>query len=118
MHSRRSFPDSPIAVTELPGQVEVRADVTERLASTMRVLASEFADAPVSVEQSCHLPLCGDGNPVIGSVPDVSGAYIATGNGCWGILCGPATGLGMAELILDGHATSVDLTAFDPRRFR
>ena len=113
-----SFPDSPVVVTERPGEVEVRSDVTERLTSTVRALSSEFVGAPVTVEQACHLPICGDGAPVIGSVPDVAGAYVATGNSCWGILCGPATGLGIAELLVDGRATSVDLAAYDPRRFR
>ena len=40
----------------------------------------------------------------------------ATGAGCWGILCGPATGLAMAELIVDGEATTIDLRPFDPSR--
>ena len=110
------FPDQPAPVSELPGQVEVRKDVVERLASTMRQVSTEFEKAPVTLEQSCHLPLCADGTPVIGAVPRVSGAYIATGAGCWGILCGPATGLAMAELIVDGEASSVDLKPFDPCR--
>lgn len=37
--------------------------------------------------------------------------------GCRGILNAPATGLGLAELIVDGKATFVDLSAFDPGRF-
>ena len=91
------------------------ADVSALIASataTMRQLSSEFADAPVTTEQACHLPICADGNPVIGKVPSVDGAYVATGNGCWGILCGPATGLAMAELMMDGAASSVDLAPF------
>jgi hypothetical protein len=31
---------------------------------------------------------------------------------CWGILNAPASGLAMAELIVDGHAHSIDLTPF------
>eukprot|EP00325_Prymnesiales_sp_UTEX-LB-985_P001612 CAMPEP_0174706118 /NCGR_PEP_ID=MMETSP1094-20130205/9087_1 /TAXON_ID=156173 /ORGANISM="Chrysochromulina brevifilum, Strain UTEX LB 985" /LENGTH=87 /DNA_ID=CAMNT_0015904347 /DNA_START=55 /DNA_END=318 /DNA_ORIENTATION=- len=76
-----------------------------------------MASAPVLLEQACHLPFSPDGAPVIGRCPDVDGAYVATGGGCWGILCGPATGLAMAELILDGEATSVDLSPFEPARF-
>ena len=41
----------------------------------------------------------------------------ASGGGCWGILCGPATGLALSELILDGAAASVDITPFSPQRF-
>jgi len=55
--------------------------------------------------------------PVIGAVPGVPGALVASGGGCWGILCGPATGLALSELLLDGAAASVDLTPFSPQRF-
>ena len=54
---------------------------------------------------------------MIGALPGVGGAYIATGHSCWGILNAPATGLGMAELLTKGEATSVDLGPFSPSRF-
>jgi glycine/D-amino acid oxidase-like deaminating enzyme len=57
-----------------------------------------------------------DGLPLLGQVPEVAGAYIATGHSCWGILNAPASGLAMAELIVDGQAHSVDLTSFSPQR--
>ena len=96
----------------------MRDDVVNRLAQTMRLVSTELKEADVTLEQSCHLPLVGDGTPMIGAVPGTDGAYVATGAGCWGILCGPATGLAMAELLMDGKASSVDLSPFDPRRFR
>jgi hypothetical protein len=34
-----------------------------------------------------------------------------------GIAWAPATGLAMAELVMDGHSTSVDLSPFDPTRY-
>lgn len=111
------FPDSPVTVKEQPGEEEVRAEVTDRLISTVRKVSSELKDAEVSKTQSCHLPLAADGTPVIGKVPGVEGAFVATGHGCWGILNAPATGLAMAELIVDGAASSVPLEAFDPARF-
>ena len=54
--------------------------------------------------------------PLIGRVPHVTGAYIATGHNVWGILNAPATGEAMSELIVDGKARTVDLTPFDPGR--
>ena len=54
--------------------------------------------------------------PLIGRVPRVEGAYVATGHSVWGILNAPATGEAMAELIIDGAACSVDLHPFDPAR--
>ena len=111
------FPDAPSYVAERPGAVEVRADVTERLVGVMGKVSTELANAPVRTRQACHLPCSPDGTPVIGRLPNVDGAFVATGAGCWGILCGPATGLALAELIVDGHASAVDLSPFDPARF-
>ena len=60
-------------------------------------------------------PVTDDGLPLIGRVPGVAGAYVATGHGPWGMLNAPATGLALAELIADG-AASLDLSPFDPAR--
>ena len=49
-------------------------------------------------------------------MPEVAGAYVATGHSVWGILNAPATGEVMAEPILDGAAQTVDLKPFDPGR--
>ena len=110
------FPDAPAVVTEAPGAVEVREDAVQRLATAVGQVSSELGAAPTEVEQACHLPLVADGLPCLGPVPGVDGAFVATGAGCWGVLLGPATGLAMSELILDGRAICVDLTPFDPTR--
>ena len=65
----------------------------------------------------CFRPVTRDGLPLIGRVPGVEGAYVATGHSVWGILNSPATGEAMAELITDGAAHSVELSPFDPGRF-
>jgi glycine/D-amino acid oxidase-like deaminating enzyme len=58
-----------------------------------------------------------DGLPLIGKVPQIERAYVASGHNVWGILNAPATGEAMAELITEGAAHTVDLSPFDPRRF-
>lgn len=111
------FPDPPVMVEEIPGEVEVRQDVCDRLVDTIRMVSSEMSTAEVTLSQACHLPITTDGIPMMGLIPTVEGAYIATGHSCWGILNSPATGLAMAELIVEGAATSVDISSFDPLRF-
>lgn len=113
------FPDPPAMLSEAPGEATVREEVVRRLASAMGQVSSELQPevAPIEVKQACHLPLVQDGLPCLGAVPGTSGAFVATGAGCWGILLGPATGQAMAELILDGKPSSVDLRPFDPARF-
>jgi glycine/D-amino acid oxidase-like deaminating enzyme len=57
-----------------------------------------------------------DGLPLMGRVPGVAGAYVATGHSVWGMLNAPATGEAMAKLIVDGASTTVAIDAFDPAR--
>ena len=54
--------------------------------------------------------------PLIGPIPDVEGAFIASAHNCWGMLNAPATGLVMSELLADGAASSVDIRPFDVAR--
>src|SRR5207237_8415793 len=80
--------------------------------------APALAQARIGRRRACYRPVTDDGLPLIGRVPGVRGAYVATGHGPWGILNAPATGLALAELIADGAASLVDLRAFDPARLR
>src|SRR5690606_1658851 len=72
--------------------------------------------ARVRTRQACFRPVTADGVPLIGAVPGVDGAYVATGHSVLGMLNSPATGEALAELILDGRARHVDLAPFAPSR--
>ena len=75
-----------------------------------------LAQSPVIASQACYRPVTGDGLPLIGAVPGAPGAFVATGHSVWGILNAPATAEAMAELILEGAARTMDLSAFAPSR--
>ena len=77
-----------------------------------------LARSPVLARQACFRPVTRDGLPLIGPISDVKGAYVATGHSVWGILNAPATGEAIAELILDGRASALDIAAFAPRRMQ
>ncbi|XP_068657201.1 D-amino-acid oxidase [Aristolochia californica] len=106
------IPDDPEQVNGNPESIRMLHRVAERVSSHLRP-----GEAQVQAEQACFLPCTEDGRPVIGEMPNIRGCYVATGHNCWGILNGPATGAALAELILDGHASIVDLTPFTPARF-
>ena len=103
------LPIDPAEVTPDPGAIE-------RLQRMCGEFSPAFASTKVLAQQACYRPITRDGLPLIGRVPGVEGAYIATGHSVWGILNAPATGEAMAELIVDGAAHSLDLSHFDPRR--
>jgi glycine/D-amino acid oxidase-like deaminating enzyme len=103
------LPDSPEAVEVSEASCAVLARAAGRVSIAL-------AAAPIVRRQACYRPVTDDGLPLIGRVPGGAGAYVATGHGPWGILNAPATGLALAELIVDGAASSVDLRPFDPAR--
>lgn len=59
-----------------------------------------------------------DHHPILGAVPDRPGYFIAAGFSGHGFMHAPATGLVMAELLLDGRATTIDIDALRFSRFR
>jgi glycine/D-amino acid oxidase-like deaminating enzyme len=101
-----------------PADVAPEAGAHERLEAMCRNISPALAAAPIVARQACFRPVTEDGLPLIGAVPGVEGAYVATGHGVWGMLSAPATGEAMAELILHGTARHVDLTPFAPGRLR
>jgi len=109
--SESQVPVDPAEVMPDPGAIERLQDICAELSPVL-------ARSPVLAQQACFRPVTRDGLPLIGPISDVNGAYVATGHSVWGILNAPATGEAMAEMILDGVARSVDLTAFAPGRMQ
>jgi glycine/D-amino acid oxidase-like deaminating enzyme len=101
-----------------PAEVAADAGAHARLEALCRSLSPALAAAPIVARQACFRPVVEDGLPMIGRVPGVADAYVATGHSVWGMLNAPATGEAMAELILDGTTRQVNLTPFAPSRFR
>ena len=105
-----------VALPESPDLVQPRPDAGPLLQRIAATLSSSLAGLPPQRVQACYRPVTEDGLPFLGQVPGVTGAYLATGHSCWGILNALASGLAMAELIVDGHAHSVDLAPFALQR--
>ena len=78
-------------------------------------MSSALDGADILRETACYLPVATTGDIVAGTLND--GVFVATGHSCWGILNGPATGQGLAELILSGkEGPAAKLIApFEPR---
>ena len=116
MHSPEVFPrtdgttyvcaissESPLPVD--PADVAPDPGAIERLRGHVQPpVAGAGARRRSSPARPAIRPVTQDGLPLIGRVPGVEGAYVATGHSVWGILNAPATGEAMAELIVDGEA--------------
>ena len=108
--------EAPLPVD--PAEVKTESGMPEKLRAMTSVFAPDLGASELLASQACYRPVTEDGVPLIGRVPGVDGAFVATGHSVWGMLNGPATGETMAELIVDGAATSVDITLFNPSRLR
>lgn len=109
LSSETPLPVDPAAVVPDPGAID-------RLRAIAAAVSPILATAPVRAAQACYRPVTGDGLPLIGALPGVEGAYVATGHSVWGMLNAPATGEALAGLILDGASPVVDLAPFAPDR--
>lgn len=104
---RQLNPEDVLPVQE---DLEAGRNAFERLSSLTRGEAPDSIGAGVRSVMTNRAPM-------IGRIPGYGGtAYVACGHNAYGILCGPITGKALAEEILDGHSTCVDLAPFDPAR--
>jgi glycine/D-amino acid oxidase-like deaminating enzyme len=101
-----------------PADVVADEGAHARLEALCRNISPVLAAALIKAWQACFRPVTEDGLPLIGAVPGVDGAYVASGHSVWGMLNAPATGEAMSELILDGGARHVDLAPSHSRACR
>jgi glycine/D-amino acid oxidase-like deaminating enzyme len=82
--------------------------VRKRLAQRIPAMA----DAPYSRGHAGIYDVSPDARAVMGAVPNVERLFVAAGFSGTGFKTAPAVGASMAELILTGASTTVDLTPF------
>ncbi len=97
INSETPLPVDPADVAPDPGALE-------KLHAIAAAASPILARSKVLARQACFRPITRDGLPLIGRVPGLAGAFVATGHSVWGILNAPATGEALAELILDGRS--------------
>jgi glycine/D-amino acid oxidase-like deaminating enzyme len=79
-------------------------------------LMPALKDATLIQQTVCLRPLAPDDLPIVGAVPGLAGAFVATGGGTKGILLAPAMGRAIADLILK-RETALPIAACSPARF-
>ena len=58
-----------------------------------------------------------DAHPIIGRVAELDGFVVVSGFSGHGFMHGPIAGLLVSEIVLDGHAHTLDITQLDNERF-
>ena len=100
---------------EAPG-FDTRVDDAWRLNHLENAMARLplLADAGIAADWAGLYEVTPDDQPILGDLPQVGGLYCCAGFSGHGLMHGPATGLVMAEEILDGRAQTIDI---DPLRW-
>lgn len=106
---------SALGSTFLPEPPEP-ADVVGRLRDRGARYLPALRDAAVLGARVCARPVTPDGRPLVGAIPGLRRAFVAAGNGPWGISTGPGTARLVADLVL-GLIDAVPASV-DPARFR
>jgi glycine oxidase len=88
----------------------------DSLLSGAAAIFPPIVEAELMLQTVCLRPTTPDDLPIIGRVPGLTNAYVATGGGTKGILLAPAMARGVADLILDAQ-TVVDIASFGLARF-
>jgi sarcosine oxidase subunit beta len=92
---------------------EWRLEHIQRAVERMPLLA----DAEIAAEWAGLYEVTPDDQPILGALPDVDGLFVCAGFSGHGLMHGPAAGLLMAEEILDGRATTIDIDPLRIARF-
>jgi D-amino-acid dehydrogenase len=126
-----SLMDARVAVSPLDGMVRIGSTMEftglDTVISPARVAAirdaparylRDWTPAPASAAAPWAgvRPMTPDGLPIIGALPGLDNAWVATGHGMLGITLAPGTGQAIARAIVD-RATPAVLAPFAPGRF-
>ena len=105
--------DDPDVYAPRPSQAFIQ-DVWTRLVKRVPVMA----EAQYSTGYDGLYPTTPDSHPVMDRVEGIDGLYICTGFSGHGFKLSPMVGVLMAELMLEGQATSIDISPLRMSRFR
>jgi len=101
-------------------EVKVDQQVCDGLFKQISAISPELRGGEVTVNQACYLPNVNSGPrgcPIVGEVDSAKGLIIAAGHTCWGICNAPGTAKLVSELVMDGKATSGNISRLAPRKF-
>lgn len=108
--------DSSVLIPETTDDVEVVTEKCDELFGYVSKISPNLAHGKLMKCQACYLPVLdipSSSGPLIGET-NVKNLILASGHSCWGINNAPATGLLVSEIVLDGEASSCDISALDP----
>lgn len=110
--------DTDVALPETTDLVEFNPETWDIIYKDISSISQAIREGEVVTKQACYRPCvvgrARDIGPLVGPTGTKS-LWLASGHDSWGISNGPGTGKFMSEMILDGKASSADVSSLDPR---
>lgn len=94
----------------------VTSSARDQIIDNLLTMLPELDKARIVHQTACLRPISTDKKIILGNIPNLQGAYIATGTGRKGILLGPAMGKLTSDLII-GKDPTINIEEFSLRRF-
>ncbi|KAM9894023.1 hypothetical protein OXX79_008971 [Metschnikowia pulcherrima] len=108
--------DSAVDVPETTDDVEVVKSKCDDIFKQAGKMSPSLRKGKILKRQACYLPVLdvpSSSGPLIGET-NVENLYLCSGHSCWGINNAPGSGKIMSELLLEGRATSANISSLDP----
>ncbi|KAK0645721.1 FAD dependent oxidoreductase-domain-containing protein [Cercophora newfieldiana] len=111
-----------VPLPELATDATVEDEKIEDVWKAVKSVSQEIQDGAVITKQACYKAQIRkheeeeETGPMVGPL-DAGGLWLATGLDEWGVQNGPAVGLVMSEMILEGKAKSADVESLDPKHW-
>ncbi|HEV2128351.1 MAG TPA: FAD-binding oxidoreductase [Thermomicrobiales bacterium] len=108
--------DAPVHVDPEDYPEHVTQEYIDFTREQLRKRIPSIAQSTVRGNWACALMGSPDGRPLIGAIKQYDGLYTMAGDNGTSFKTAPAIGKCLSELMLEGEATTVDLTPFRPSR--
>lgn len=108
--------DSAVDVPETTDDVEVVKSKCDDIFKQAGKMSPMLRKGRILKRQACYLPVLdvpSSSGPLIGET-NVENLFLCSGHSCWGINNAPGSGKIMSELLLDGRASSANISSLDP----
>lgn len=110
--------DTDVPLPETTDLVEFDPEICDVIYKDISSISQAIREGEVVTKQACYRPMvvgrARDIGPLVGPT-GVGSLWLASGHDSWGVSNGPGTGKVMSEMILDGKASSADVSSLDPR---
>ncbi|KAI4171028.1 MAG: hypothetical protein LQ343_004565 [Gyalolechia ehrenbergii] len=110
--------DRDVPLPETTDLVDVNLEICDRIYHDVSSISQTFREGEIVSRQACYRPFivgrARDIGPLVGPT-GIKSLWLASGHDSWGISNGPGTGKVISEMMIDGKASSADVSSLDPR---